>query len=228
MPRIFLCFALSCCYLLGHAYQSAPAFDEAQALKISQAALGRALSNHQLRDRYGRMLTLHQLRSRPLVISMIYTSCYHTCPMLTRHLAAVVDTARAALGNSFAVATIGFDSTQDTPARMLAPLVVSALESTGAFKAVLTPPTPALDDLRLDIDIIRLQQEFLRQPSEVRLIARAKLFDVASGRVATRLFETDAPSPTEDAYGGIKAANVAVERFLTQLSDFVIEHAYDE
>ena len=117
----------------------------------------------------------------------------------------------------------------DTPARMLAPLVVQALETTGAFKAVVTPPTPALDDVRLDLDIIRLQQDFLSQPSQAQLLVRARLFDVNRGQVlATQLFETSAPAPSEDAYGGVQAANAAVEQFLAQLSGFVVEYAYAE
>ena len=114
----------------------------------------------------------------------------------------------------------------DTPALMFAPLVVHTLESTGAFRAVLTPPTPVLDDLRLDIDIIRLQQEFYETPSKVRFTLRAKLFDVPSGHVlATQLFEVMEPAPSEDAYGGVLAANAAAQRMLGEIRDFVLAYA---
>ena len=114
----------------------------------------------------------------------------------------------------------------DTPALMFAPLIVRSLESTGAFRAVLTPPTPVLDDLRLDIDIIRLQQEFYETPSKVRFTLRAKLFDVASGHVlATQLFEAVEPAPSEDAYGGVLAANAAAQQILGQIRDFVLAYA---
>ena len=114
----------------------------------------------------------------------------------------------------------------DTPALMFAPLIVRALESTGAFRAVLTPPTPVLDDLRLDTDIIRLQQEFYETPSKVRFMLRAKLFDVPSGHVlATQLFEVVEPAPSEDAYGGVLAANAAAQQMLGQIRDFVLAYA---
>ena len=49
----------------------------------------------------------------------------------------------------------------DTPARMLAPLIVAAVENSGAFRAVVLTPSAAAGDLRLDTEIIRLQHEFL-------------------------------------------------------------------
>ena len=50
---------------------------------------------------------------------MIYTSCHHVCPTITRNLATAVDIAREALGEeSFNVVTVGFDWAVDTPDRM--------------------------------------------------------------------------------------------------------------
>jgi cholesterol transport system auxiliary component len=55
----------------------------------------------------------------------------------------------------------------DTPARMIAPRIVAALEGTGAFRAVVLAPSAAVGELRLDIEIIRLQHEFDRSPSQL-------------------------------------------------------------
>lgn len=104
-----------------HAAQHAPAvdFDESSALRISQGAIGRTLESYQLRDAEGRAVRLEQYRGKPLVVSLIYTSCAHVCPTTTRHLAGVVKKARAALGEeSFQVVTIGFDTPNDTPEAM--------------------------------------------------------------------------------------------------------------
>jgi protein SCO1/2 len=50
---------------------------------------------------------------------MIFTSCHHVCPAITRHLATAVEAAREALGEeSFRVLTIGFDTAVDTPDAM--------------------------------------------------------------------------------------------------------------
>ena len=87
---------------------------------MSQAAIGKRVGNHAFVDATsGRTVSLDSLRGKPLVISMIYTSCYHICPMTTQHLAKVVDKAHATLGeNSFSVALIGFDTAVDDPAAM--------------------------------------------------------------------------------------------------------------
>jgi protein SCO1/2 len=96
-----------------------PKFDEKSALATSQAAIGRTLEDITLRDRGGRSVRLAGYRGKPLVISVIYTSCYHICPTTTRHLAKVVEEARHALGDdSFRVVTIGFDTAHDTPDAM--------------------------------------------------------------------------------------------------------------
>jgi len=94
-------------------------FDEQAALKRSQAAVGRQLSDYDLLDAKGRRTTLGAFRGKPLLISLIYTSCHHTCPMLTTQLAAIVEEARGVVGaDSFNVLTIGFDTRIDTPDRM--------------------------------------------------------------------------------------------------------------
>ena len=94
-------------------------YDRDDALALSQAAIGQELSNHVLRNTDGQSFELSSLRGKPLVISMIYTSCFHVCPTITKNLASSVDIAREALGdNAFNVATVGFDWAVDTPDRM--------------------------------------------------------------------------------------------------------------
>ena len=98
---------------------AAPAFDYDQALATSQAALGTQVGDYRFTDTDGEVLTLGQLRGKPLVLSMLYTSCYQICPMTTRHLSKIVQKARAALGDdNFAVAVVGFDTAVDTPDAM--------------------------------------------------------------------------------------------------------------
>ncbi|VAX08369.1 hypothetical protein MNBD_GAMMA26-551 [hydrothermal vent metagenome] len=94
-------------------------FKHKAALKASQAAIGTKLSNHRFMTSNGSVLFMEELRGKPLLISLIYTSCYHTCPMITRNLAEVVEKARDALGEeSFNIALIGFDTNTDTPGAM--------------------------------------------------------------------------------------------------------------
>jgi len=109
----------------------------------------------------------------------------------------------------------------DPPARMLGPLIVAAVESTGAFRAVALTPSAAAADLRLDTEIVRLQHEFGTAPSRVRFTLRAYLVNVKARRVlASQEFEAAVPAASEDPYGGVLAANQAVQAVLEELSAF--------
>ena len=109
----------------------------------------------------------------------------------------------------------------DTPARMLAPLIVVAVENSGTFRAVVLTPSAATGDLRLDTEIVGLQHEFDARPSRVRFTLRAYVVDNATRRVvAWREFDEAVPAATEDPYGGILAANRAVQTVLGQLAEF--------
>jgi cholesterol transport system auxiliary component len=109
----------------------------------------------------------------------------------------------------------------DAPARMLAPILAQALEHGGGFRAVLQAPTGIPADLRLDTEVIRLQHDFAMQPSRVELVLRAQLVDLRTRRVlAEREFAEVEIAPSEDAYGGVIAANRALQRMLAQLAEF--------
>lgn len=114
----------------------------------------------------------------------------------------------------------------DTPARMLAPLIVAAVESSGAFRAVVQTPSPAAGEMRLDTEILRLQHEFLSAPGQVRFTLRAYLVESVTRRViASREFEAAVFAASEDPYGGVVAANRAVQTVLENLSAFCAEAA---
>jgi len=98
---------------------SKESFDYDVALKISQAVIGQSLGEYSFVNAEGEHLSTKDLLGKPLVLSMVYTSCYKICPMTTRHLAKVVEKARDALGeDSFSVAVVGFDTAVDTPEAM--------------------------------------------------------------------------------------------------------------
>lgn len=114
----------------------------------------------------------------------------------------------------------------DTPARMLAPLIVTAVGAGGAFRAVVQMPSPAAGEIRLDTEILRLQHEFLGTPGRVRFTLRANLIESATRRViASREFEAAVSAASEDPHGGVIAANRAVQIVLEGLADFCAEAA---
>ena len=114
----------------------------------------------------------------------------------------------------------------DTPARMLTPLIVAAIENSNAFRAVVQTPSAATGELRLDTEILRLQQNFGESPSRVRFTLRATMVDNATRRVlAWREFDEIVAAAREDPYGGVVAANRAVQAVLEKLADFCTEVA---
>jgi cholesterol transport system auxiliary component len=112
----------------------------------------------------------------------------------------------------------------DPPARMLGPLMASAIERSGAFGAVVLSAGTAAGEWRLDTEIVRLQQEFITQPSRVRFTLRATVVEDKTRRVlAWREFDASVPSASDDPQGGVAAANQAVQIVLKDLSQFLIE-----
>jgi cholesterol transport system auxiliary component len=109
----------------------------------------------------------------------------------------------------------------DAPARMLAPLIARALDQSGAFRAVVYNPGAVAADLRLDTELVRLQQEFIDKPGRVRLTLRAQLVDLKERRViAVREIEEIEPATADNAYAGVEAANRALQRALVRLVEF--------
>ncbi len=110
----------------------------------------------------------------------------------------------------------------DTPARMLAPLLVRAFERIGAWQTVVQMPSAVRGDYRIDSDNLTLGQEFFQHPSRVRLTLRAQLIDLRHSRpVGAKRFEILEEAPSEDAYGGVIAANRAVAKLLEEIADWL-------
>ena len=110
----------------------------------------------------------------------------------------------------------------DTPARLLAPLLVSQLQQSGVFGAVLLAPSAGKPDLRLDTTILRLQQDFLQTPSVVRLDMEFTLMDSGSHAVlAWRTVHIVQAAVRDDARGGALASNIAMQAALREGADFL-------
>ena len=112
----------------------------------------------------------------------------------------------------------------EPPARLLAPLLGEALERDGRFQATKSGESVA-SALRLETEIVALQQEFTAHPSQVRFTLRARLLAGMEGRVlATAAFEAIEPASSEDPYGGVIAANRAVARVLDEVAKWCAEN----
>lgn len=95
-----------------------PVFDEKEALKISQGAIGNQVGDYTFTDRSGRTVRMSDYRGKPLVVSMIYTRCPIICATTTRSLSALKSSQDALGADSFGVLTVGFDTENDIPEAM--------------------------------------------------------------------------------------------------------------
>lgn len=110
----------------------------------------------------------------------------------------------------------------DTPANMFAPLLAQSLNQSGVWRDVVLLPSLVPGDYRLDVYGFALQQEFLQSPSQVRVTARAQLVDLKlSMIVGMQRFETIEPALSENAYGGVVAANRAVAVLLDEIGSWL-------
>jgi len=113
------CVLVAPCFAQAERDQEPVAYDAESAIQKSQAAVGNELQDFKLTDSLGRAVSLSRYQGKPLLVSLIFTSCHHVCPAITKHLASAVDAARDALGeDSFRVITVGFDTPIDTPDAM--------------------------------------------------------------------------------------------------------------
>ena len=120
------------------------------------------------------------------------------------------------------VSYYAFNQWADAPGRMLMRLLAQTMESTHLWRAVVQMPSPVRSDYRLDCDNLVLEQQFLSKPSRVRLALRAQLIDVKRQNImGTRDFEVFEDAPSDDAYGGVIAANRAAAKLLEQLAAWV-------
>lgn len=110
----------------------------------------------------------------------------------------------------------------ETPAHMLLPLLVKALEKTNQWGAVVQMPSPVRGDFQLIPENLLLQQEFTQEPSRVRIHLRLQLIRLKNFQVlATREFTILEKAKSDDPYGGVQAANAATERLLKNISEWL-------
>jgi len=123
-----------------------PALDEREAVRLSQAAVGRSIPDLMLLDRQGRPVRLAAYRGKPLLVSFIYTGCFQVCPTQTRALYEAVQGLERMLGaRQFNVVSIGFNQPFDDPQAMRAFAAQHRIDA--ANWEFLSPPRDAVATL---------------------------------------------------------------------------------
>ena len=114
----------------------------------------------------------------------------------------------------------------EPPARMLGPLLVAAIENTNAFAAVVLMPASASGELRLNTEMVRLQQNFQTTPSRVQFALRVHLIDDRTRKVLHwREFQAETVATSETPQGGVAAANLAIQNVLAEVAVFLSNRA---
>lgn len=169
-------------------FDGTTSFNESEALEFSQSAIGRRIGDYRFRDSKGRGVDISSYLGRPMIVSFVYTSCHHTCPLITRRLAAAVDAARGVFGaNGFVVLTVGFDADVDSPSRI------------GAFARQHGVGDPGWLFLSAEKEIISafatdLGFIFFHSPKGFDHLAQISIID-AEGRVYRQLYGDDFDPP---------------------------------
>lgn len=164
------------------------AFDPDAAIARSQAAIGRSLAEYSFRDEDGEVVRLADYRGRLLVISLVFTACSQSCPLIIERLAAAVEVAQDALGpDSFSVITVGFDSRNDTPTRMRAFARTHGVDLPGW--RFLSGDQATVDALVQDLGFLRIAS-----PRGFDHIAQISIID-PDGRVHGHVYGDDFEAP---------------------------------
>ena len=123
---------------------------------------------------------------------------------------------------SYEVSYYAIHQWADSPARMLIPILIQALEQTGDWRAIVPMPTSVRGDHRVEIDQLELVQTFLQKPSQVRLALRVQVIKLPEYLVlGTRLFEVVEVASSDDAYGGAVAANQAANTLVREVAGWL-------
>ena len=185
-------------------------------LERSEAVIGTKLGDYALRDPQGRHIALSDYRGRPLVVSLVYTSCSTTCPVTTQHLIDAVAQARRSLGaDRFAVLTIGFDARRDSPQRMAAFAGRQGIPASGWDVA-------SGDEATLAALMQDLGFSYLAVAGGFDHIAQTTIID-AGGRVYRQIYGDDFPlpvfvEPLKEAVFGITTRALTVSALFDRLS----------
>lgn len=112
-----------------------------------------------------------------------------------------------------------------TPSEMLQPLLVQSLRNSHYFHAVVAAPSAIAAELRLDTQILQLQQDFSKKPSRIELVVQANLIDKENKVVASRRFKEIVTARRNNPQAGVFAANQATEKLLRKLAKFVVSNS---
>lgn len=107
----------------------------------------------------------------------------------------------------------------DRPARLVEQALADGLAAAGA--GLVGAGSGVRPDYRLLTDLVQLEQDFTAQPSRVRLVLRVQLVDVRARRLlGSDTLRLEQAAASDDAAGGVAAANALLERAVGEVAAF--------
>mgnify|MGYP001236654131 CR=1 FL=1 len=108
------------------------------------------------------------------------------------------------------------------PAQMLLPLLSTTIRQMNVFQSVIPAPFSGFSNYTLNATLDTLQQEFFQPVSQVRMVVFVSMTENKTQKVvASQRFSALVPSPGNDAYAGVLAANTAAGEIADQIALFV-------
>lgn len=114
-----------------------------------------------------------------------------------------------------------------TPSEMLQPLLITTLELTHRFAAVLAVPYGGRSTYVLQTQIGELVQDFTQQTAAVRIAVHLQLTNTVSRRAVSKEIVVTEPMSQRSPQAGIAAANRAAAKALQEVAQFVLDNAID-
>lgn len=159
----------------------APTLAREDAIRSSQAAIGRSVAAHTLLDREGRPVPLSRYRGKPLLVSFVYTGCFQVCPTSTRSLQASLQSLYKSFGaQHFNVVSIGFNQPADSPAALRAFAAQHRIDEPNWD--FLSPPPATVDALTRDFGF-----SYLATPSGFDHVVGVSVVD-GEGRIYAQVY----------------------------------------
>jgi cholesterol transport system auxiliary component len=119
-----------------------------------------------------------------------------------------------------------FNSWTERPGRAIHDLLVSRLERSGGFKAVVGEDKPVANSLVLRTDLEEMYHDAATSPGEARIVLVAELVDPGRNvSLARRSFTQSAPAPTYDAQGAVQGFRQALGTLVGEVVAWAIEQS---
>lgn len=112
------------------------------------------------------------------------------------------------------------------PVQLLLPDMVTAIQKTHRFAAVVAAPYGGHVDYQLDSRLLKLVENFKGGQPSMQLVMQVNLVNAARGRiVASKVFNLHQPVTEVSPAAAVDAANQAVAKMLLGIADFVTRYA---